>query len=180
MANKWEVKELLSAVKMNNLGVPQYSDSEQVGIVDTGRLKGMTMYNTDHETLQVYQGGNGSEFKVTEISNLLFDSSIKIGVNNQRIIYNIDVVNRIGLCNNKVVLKLKYIQQSNNAGNITLKAISNGVTRMEEIVLGSVNVPSEHDLELRVDVSGFVIDALLNIQVLGTQVTISNLEIRGL
>ena len=78
MALKWALKELLASIKLNQLNTPHYTTAEQQGIIDGDRVVGMTSFNTDDKTLQTYQGGTGSTFKITEFTNFLFRNSANI------------------------------------------------------------------------------------------------------
>ena len=180
MANKWEVKELLSAVKMNSLGVPQYSDSEQIGIVDTGRLKGMTMYNTDHETLQVYQGGNGSVFSKTILSNYLFRDKTNLGIFTKKTVYDEHFVNTEGKMNTRVFVAMEYLQEISIAGEIEI-IVTNGSSPVNaSIGLISQVSPVKRYIEFELDTTSFSLDDVLRVQVNLTQVQVEFVEMRGI
>ncbi len=55
MVTDWQLKELITADKQNQLGVPKYSDAEQIAILDSRRLVGMINFNTDNKAMHVYQ-----------------------------------------------------------------------------------------------------------------------------
>ena len=179
MATKWAVKELLTAVKMNQMGIRRMTDAEQVAILDADRLAGDSFHNSDNKAFQVYQSGNGSVFDITELANFFFRSDPQIGVGaSEQTLYDEETLNVKGFCNTRVFVTLEYLAEANQAGSVKAR-VTDGVTPVTDTESFSSN-PSPVTIVKRfeVDTTAFDIDVKLNIQVLGTQVNIEHVEIR--
>lgn len=181
MVNKWIVKELLAAVKMNQLSIPKYSDAEQIAIIDGSRLAGMVSYNTDNKAIQIYQSGLTSTFNITELSNFLLRDDSNIGITTPKnTVYDEGFVNTRGRMNNKVFVSLEYLQEISIAGEIEI-VVTDGVTPITNTdTLTSDASPIKKYKTYTIDTTSFALDKVLNIQVKLTQVSIEFTEFRGL
>lgn len=178
---KWAVKELLTAIKMNNFGIRRASVSEQVATLDIERLSGDNYFNTDHKAPEIYQSGSGGTFKVTQLSNFIVRQEGSVGIaGTEKTILEEQVPNMRGISNTKIFATLKYLAEPNQAGSVKL-TVTDGVTPVTDTAAFSSN-PAPVDVyeRLEVDTSSFTIDDILTIKILGTQVNISHIEIRSL
>ena len=179
MATSWGLKELLAKVKMNQLGIPKYSDAEQIAIIDSSRLAGMSNYNTDNKAFQIYQSGNGSTFSISELSNFFFRQDAQIGIGSvEQTIIDEETLNHKGFCNTRVFITLEFLAEVSQAGSVKARVTdgTTSVTVTESFSSNPTPVTTFHRFE--VDTTSFAIDVKLNIQVLGTQVNIEHVEIR--
>ena len=181
MAIKWVVKELLTAIKMNNFGVRRLSSAEEIASLDVERLAGDIIHNTDSKALEMYQSGTGSTFKVTELSNFIFRSDNRVGIGStEKKIYDQAINNQRGISNTKIIVTLDYLAEVSQAGSVKV-TVTDGITPVTVTHAFSSN-PSPVTVFDRFEVAttSFAIDDILNIQVLGTQVNIDHVEMRAI
>ncbi len=180
MVTDWQLKELLTADKQNQLGVPKYSVSEEQGILDSRRLVGMINYNTDDKRLQVYQNGNGSTFDKTILSNHLFRDPTNVGILTKQTVYDEYFVNTEGKMNTNIFVSMQYLQEVSIAGEIEI-VVTDDVTPITETdTLASDGSPVKKYITYKVDTTSFNLDDVLRIQVKLTQVQIEFTEMRGI
>lgn len=181
MAVKWAVKELLTALKMNNFGIRRLSDAEEVATLDTERLAGDNIFNTDVKAMNIYQSGAGSTFKITEISNFIARYDVPIGIGaSEQTIYDDEITNMKGISNTRVLVTLDYIAEISQAGSVKV-TVTDGTTPVTITESFNSNpAPVQTYKKFIVDTTSFAINDILNIQVLGTQVNIDHVEIRSI
>lgn len=181
MGTSWGVKELLESVKGNQLGVPKYSDAEQIAIIDASRLTGMINYNTDSDALEIYQSGIGSTFDVTRLSNFLYREETQIGITTPKQVTNTaKFVNSRGKMNHKLLVILEFLQEVSIAGEIEI-IVTDGVSPITQTnVLSSDATPTDTPVTYVVDTSSFVEDVELVVTISQLQVAVQYLELRGL
>lgn len=181
MAVKWVVKELLTAIKMNNFGIRRMTAAEQQATVDAERLAGDNFFNTDKKTMEIYQSGSGSVFKVTELSNFVFRSGDRVGVGSvEKKVYDEEITNMKGISNTRIIVLLDYLPEVNQAGSVKV-TVTDGVSPVTVTENFTSNpAPITIFKRFEINTSSFAIDDILNIQILGTQVNIDHVEIRSI
>ena len=180
MATKWTIKELLTSVKLNQMGIRRMTDAEQIAIIDADRLAGDSFHNLDNKALQVYQSGTGSTFDITELTNFLFRDATNIGVTTPKsTVYDEQFVNVRGKLNMRVFVTLQYLQETNEAGEVEI-VVTDGTTPVTVTdTLSSNPAPVKVYKTYIVDTTSFTEDDILNIQVKLTQVQVEFVEFRG-
>ena len=181
MATDWQLKELLTADKQNQLGVPKYSVAEEIVILDSRRLAGMINFNTDNKKLQIYQSGNGATFDKTELSNFLFRDDTNIGITTpQQKVYEPSFVNTEGKMNSRVFITLRYLQETSIAGEIKVTLDHSGTNIVNTDTLSSNGSPTLQEITYELDSSTIALDDLVSIWVEILQVQIQYIEIRSI
>ena len=181
MATDWTVKELLAAVKMNQLGVPKYTAAEAVAILDLSRAAGMINYNTENKTVQIYQSGNGSVFDITRLSNLLHRDATNIGITTPKAVtHDESFVNVRGLMNTSLFVTMEYLQETSIAGEIEI-IVTDGVSPITNTdTLSSDGAPVKKYIEYTIDTTSFAEDDVLQVTIGLTQVSVAMVELRGI
>ena len=181
MATEWIFKELLTAVKQNQLGIPKYSSAEQIAIIDSRRLAGMTNFSTDNKTLQIYQSGAGSTFNITELTNFLYKNTVNVGITTPaKIVYDEPFINNKGKMNTRVFVTLQYLQEVSVAGQIKITLDHPGTNIVNTDVLASTGSPTLTEITYELDSSNIAEDDVVNIFIELLQVGIQNVEIRSI
>ena len=180
MAFKWAIKELLASVKLNQLNTPHYTTAEQVAILDANRVKGMTSYNTDDETLQVYQSGTGSNFFVSELTNKLFRNETNIGIGSTlTTVYDVGFVNQRGKMNTFAFCVMEYLLEASLVFEITF-TVDDGVSPINDTISGTAGGSPVKTIKVfKVDTSSFTIDDILQLQIKVKNAQIEFVEMRG-
>ncbi len=176
---KWGVKELLTAVKMNNSTLRRATRAEQIAEIDANRLIGDMYHGSDDKALEIYQGGSGATFNLTEMSNFIFREPTEVGVgSSEQTIYDEEINNQKGVSNTRVFVFLDYIAEVSQAGdvNVTVTDGSSPVTVTDSF--SSNPTPVRQFFKFVIDTSSFAIDDLLNIIVKATQANVKNVEMR--
>ncbi len=176
---KWGVKELLTALKMNNTTLRRATPAEQVAELDVNRLAGDLYHNSTDKMLEIYQGGAGSTFDITEITNFIFKSDLRIGIGAvEEKIWDIETHNMRGVSNNRIIVNIDYLAFVSLAGSVkvTVKDGTTPITVTDSF--SSDPTPVDQFFRFVIDTTAYTIDDILNIKVLGTNVNINNVEMR--
>ncbi len=181
MVTDWQLKELLTADKQNQLGVPKYSVSEEQAILDSRRLAGMINFNTDDKTLQIYQSGTGSTFDKTALSNFLFANNVNIGTTTpSEKVYDEVFLNTEGKMNTRIFITLQYLQETSIAGEIKITLDHAGTNIVNTDTLASDGSPTLTEITYVLDSSTIALDDVIHIWIELLQVGIQKLEIRSI
>lgn len=178
---KWLVKENILAQKLNNMGVRRATTAEQVAVADVDRKEGDLYVHTDKKTLQVYLSGTGGTFRKTELTNFIFKDQTDIGIGNTQIeVYDEEIINHVGKCNNKIFIDVRYLQYTSIASIIEAEVID-GVASpvVSTLNLESTGSPVESTYTFELDVTSLAIDKPLNIHLDLKNINLYNIEIRG-
>ena len=179
MVTDWQLKELISADKQNQLGVPKYSVAEQVAILDSRRLVGMISFNTDRKSVQIYQGGTGSTYDITELTNFLWADKTNIGITSpQQKIVNEAFINTRGKMNTSVIVTLQYLQEVSVAGEIKSTLDWSGTNIINTDTLASTGSPTLQEITYVLASDTITDDEIVNVWIESLQVQIQHIEIR--
>lgn len=177
---KWAVKELLTSLKLNNFGVRRASRSEQIAVLDVDRLIGDIYQGTDDKALEMYQGGSGATFDLTEFSNFIFRSNVPMAVgSSEKTLYDEEINNMLGISNTRVFVSLDYLPAVSLAGdvNVTVTDGSSPVTVTDSF--SSNPTPVDIFKKFVIDTSSFAKDDILDIVVKATNVdNVDHVEMR--
>ncbi len=180
MAISWAVKELLTAVKMNNFGVRRMSDAEQLATLNSARLLGDNYYNTDHKTLQIYQTGDDSNFDITQLSNFLYRDESQIGAGSStQTLYDEAFINNQGKMNTRVFVLIEYLKETSQAWSIDAIVTDGSSPITTSISGGSDPSPVPIYDVLEINTTSFTIDDILNIKLDVNDAQIQFIEMRG-
>ena len=180
MAIKWAIKELLTAVKMNNTTIRRMSDAEQIASLNSERLAGDLIENTDHKTLQKYNSGASSIFNVTEFSNFLFRDESQIGAGSSTLtLYNEAFINNQGKMNTRVFVLIEYLKETSQAGSIDAIVTDGSSPITTNINWSSDPSPVLTYVVMEVVTTSFAIDDILNIKLDVNDAQIQYIEMRG-
>lgn len=180
MATKWTIKELLASVKMNQLGISKYSITEQQAIADSERLAGMATYNTDDKSLEVYQGGTGSTFNITKLTNFLFRDKTNLGIGSSlTTVYDESFVNNQGKMNTRVFVIVEYLLEASQVFEITAR-VTDGVSPIVETISGTAGgSPVKTVKVFEMATTSFTIDDILDIELDLKNAQVEFVEFRG-
>jgi len=181
MVTKWAVKELLTAVKMNQMGIRRITVAEQVAILDADRLVGDTFYQDDNNALQVYQSGLGATFDFTQLSNFLFRDKTQIGIGAiKATIYDEQFVNTKGKMNTRVFMSVEYLPYVSLAGEVEV-IITDGVGPISaKDIFTADPTPTIVYKTFELITTTFTLDDVLNMQVLAQNAEVQYVEFRGI
>lgn len=180
MVTKWSVKELLSAVKMNNFGIRRLTDSEELATLDSERLAGDVIFNSDNKAMHVYQSGTGSTFLLTELSNFLFRNSTQLGIGSSKLtVYDEPFVNTAGRFNRRVFVSVEYLPYVSLAGTVDAVVTDGSSPITVADAFSSNPTPVLIYKTLVVDTTSFTLDDILNIQLAVQNAEIQYVEFRG-
>lgn len=180
MATDWAVKELITAVKMNQTVVPKYTRAEQEAVLDANRLAGMVSYNKDKKALNVYQAGTGSTFNVTELSNFLYRNDVLVGIGSTlTTVHNEAFVNNQGKMNTRVFVIVEYLPYASLAYEVR-GIVTDGVTPVNDEDTGTAGgAPSKVYKVFEIDTSSFTLDDILNVKLEVKNAEVQYVEFRG-
>lgn len=180
MATDWAIKELITAVKMNQLSVPKYTEAEQQAILDINRLQGMPSFNKDKNTLDIYHRGTGSNFHVTRLTNFLFRDATQIGIGSSlQTVYDEAFINTQGKMNTNVYVTIEYLLEASQSYEITATATDGSSPDSDTISGTAGGAPTVQYKTFVLDTSGFTIDDIINIQLKVKNAQIQYVEFRG-
>jgi hypothetical protein len=156
------------------------SDSEQQAIPDNERSFGDPWVNTDRKVLQIYHSGSGANFKVSEISNLLFRSRSKIGIGStKRTVYDEEFINTNGKLSNVVFVIVEYTPFTSAAGEVEAIVTDGSSPVSDKDTFSSDPTPTAVQKTFILESSGFTLDDILNIQLLVQNANVRFVEFRG-
>ena len=180
MTLKWAIKELITAVKLNNMCVRRLTTAEQQSTIDSERSAGSVFWNDDDNKLEVYHSGTGSEFSVQSVSNFLFRQTEEIGITGGlQTILSERFVNKKGVMNNRVIVSVDYTPLAGSGGFIEVEIID-GVQRSisnDLFPAQSSLARVKKDFELATNL--FQTDTDMQIIIRGSRVRVRDIVIRG-
>ncbi len=180
MTTKWGIKELLTSVKLNQMGVRRLTPTEQQAILDIDRLEGDLSLNTTDKYLEMYRAGAGSTYEITRFTNFLWANKSQVGIGaTKQTVHDEPFINTTGKFSNHTYVLVEYQAFVSVAGEVEAVVTDGSGPISDKDTFTSDPTPPVVYRTFDLDSSGFALDDILNIQLKVQNATIQYTEFRG-